>query len=62
MTENRTGMLGLDDAAKWLGVSRRTIERLIADGILPKIKIRSRSVVALSALEAYVRRHTRRAT
>ena len=44
----------LDQAAQLIGVSRRTIYTLIAEGQLPSKKIRARRVITRAALEAFL--------
>lgn len=49
-------LLSIDDAANYLGVCRRTIQRLIARGVLDTVGIARRSVrklVTIDSLEAY---------
>lgn len=49
--------LRLGDVAEALGVAVRTVYRLIADGALPQpVKVRGRSVLPASSVEAYQRR------
>jgi excisionase family DNA binding protein len=49
--------MSMDDVARMLGVSRRTVARMVASGELPSTKIRARRVVdradALARLRAY---------
>ena len=48
-------LLSLDDAAKRLSVSRRTIEREISAGRFPRpLKIGRSTRVPLAALQAYI--------
>jgi excisionase family DNA binding protein len=54
-------LLTLDEAARRLRVSRRTVYRLIADRRLAITKIRGSSFVTVEAIERYLRtagRHT----
>jgi|WetSurMetagenome_2_1015567.scaffolds.fasta_scaffold709468_1 excisionase family DNA binding protein len=46
--------LSLQAIAQRLGVSIKTVRRLIKDGELPAVKIRSRVVVRESDLAAYI--------
>jgi len=46
--------LRLDEVAARIGVSPRTVSRLIASGDLPSITILRRRVVPVEALEAYL--------
>lgn len=46
--------LDLDEVADILGVSRRTVDTLIADGELPSLKIRRCRRVPRRALEAFI--------
>lgn len=46
--------ISLEKAGEFLGVSKRTIYRMVAEGELPKWKkIRGRSVFELAVLEAF---------
>lgn len=48
-------LLSLEEAAKLLSVSRRTLERLISQGRFPKpVKIAGCTRVSFSALQEYV--------
>lgn len=48
-------LLTLDDAAKRLSVSRRTIEREIQEGRFPRpLKIGRATRISIAALQAYV--------
>lgn len=44
----------LDDAAKALAVSKRTVQSLVSTGELASIKIKSRRVIPVSALLEFV--------
>jgi excisionase family DNA binding protein len=44
----------LDDAAKALSVSKRTVQSLVSNGELASIKIKSRRVIPVSALLEFV--------
>jgi excisionase family DNA binding protein len=46
--------MGLTQVAELLGVSRRTVERLVADGKLRAVKIGSRIRVEPRALREYL--------
>lgn len=55
MSDSAILLVSLDDAAKRLSVSRRTIEREIAAGRFPRpMKIGRTTRVSLSALLAYI--------
>lgn len=43
------------------GVSRRSVERRIAEGKLAKTKVGSRSLIAVEEVERYLNRNTERA-
>jgi len=43
------------------GVSKRTIERRIAEGKLAKMKVGTRTVIAVDEVERYMKRYTERA-
>jgi excisionase family DNA binding protein len=49
-------LLDLNAAIAQLGVSRPTLFRLIADGDLPVVKIRARSLIRQEDLDALIRR------
>ena len=53
MSSISKGYMSIVQVAKYFGVSRRTIERLIADDKLVKIKIGSRSLIAVEVVERY---------
>ncbi len=44
----------LDEAADRIGVSKRTVERLVADGTLPSVRIVGARRIRVSDLEAYI--------
>jgi excisionase family DNA binding protein len=44
------------EAADWLCVSRSTLKRMIAQGLLPTIRIGRRRKIPANALSAYVAR------
>jgi excisionase family DNA binding protein len=46
--------LRLDEVADRIGVSARTVSRLIASGDLPSITVLRRRLVPVDALEAYI--------
>ena len=46
--------LSLREAADWLCVSRSTLKRMIAQGLLPTIRIGRRRKIPANALSAYV--------
>jgi len=46
--------MSLNDAARWIGVSRSTIYRLVARGEIPRIKIGRRTVVLSSHLTEFL--------
>jgi excisionase family DNA binding protein len=49
-------LLTLEEAGKRLGgVSRRTVERLVRDRKIAKVKVRGSSFIAADELERYVR-------
>jgi excisionase family DNA binding protein len=45
--------VGLDEAAELLGLSERTIHRLVADGQLPSLKVGRRRMFSLRRLEEW---------
>lgn len=48
-------LLNLDEAADLLGVSRRTVDTLVADGELPSLKVRRCRRIPRQSLRAYIR-------
>jgi excisionase family DNA binding protein len=46
--------MSLNDAARWIGVSRSTICRLAARGEIPKIKVGRRTVVLSNHLAEFL--------
>jgi len=49
-------LLALDDVAKWLGVSHRTVDRIIAAGDLKPIRTRGIRRFHPQTVDAYIRR------
>lgn len=49
-------LLPLEDAAGALGVSERTVKRLVAEGDLPSVKVERRRLVHVDDLTAYADR------
>ncbi len=50
-------LVNLDEVSAILGgISRRSVQQLIFDGSLPSVKLGRRRLVAVSALDAFVRR------
>ena len=49
-------LLTIGDACQFLGLSRSTVYRLIADGELRLIKVYNRSLIARRDLDGYVER------
>lgn len=48
----------IDDVAKWIGIHRKTVEKLIRTGELGYVKVGSRKVVRDDQLAAYIDAHT----
>ncbi len=48
------GALSRRDAAKYLAMSTRTLDKLAADGDLPRIKIGTKTVFRLVDLESFL--------
>ncbi len=44
------------DAARWIGVSRSTIYRLIQSGEIPTVKVGRRTILPTHHLEAFIER------
>jgi len=56
MITNQCGLVSLPEAAVMIRACVRTVYRLIDDGSLPKqVKIRSRSFLSKSAVNAYLK-------
>ena len=53
--------MSLKEVAKHFGVSKRLIERQIAAGKLAKMKVGTRTVIAVEELERYTKMNTERA-
>lgn len=54
-------LLDLDEAAALLGISRRSVDTLVAAGELSSLKIGRRRLVPRRALSAFIRRRAERA-
>ena len=54
VTIDQRAALSVTDAAGYLGISRRTIYRLITDGHLVRAKIGRRTVVTRASCDAYL--------
>lgn len=52
--------LWVTDAAERLGISRATLDRHIADGDIPAVRLGSRVVIDLDDLKAFARKHKTR--
>ncbi|MDP0490802.1 MAG: helix-turn-helix domain-containing protein [Verrucomicrobiota bacterium JB023] len=50
-------LLGIQEVAARLGVSRRTVERLVASNELERIKIRGRVLFRESEVESFIELH-----
>ena len=50
------GVLGREEAADYLSVSVRVVDRLLASGQVQKLKIGRRTVVKVEELDAYISR------
>lgn len=55
-------LIGVAEAAQRLSVSRRSLERRIAEGQIKCVKIGRRTLIALQELDAFIRRQTKVAT
>jgi excisionase family DNA binding protein len=53
-----TNLISVEEAARRLGVSRRNLERRIAEGLIAKVKIGGRTLIAVAELERFIRRQT----
>lgn len=53
--------LRIAEVSAALGVSRWTVQRLVAAGELATTKVASTTVITVEELESYLRRHTTRA-
>jgi len=56
MSPHEKPLLTIGDACQFLGLSRSTVYRLIADGELRLIKVYNRSLIARCDLDDYVKR------
>lgn len=54
-----TKLISLEEAAQDLGISKRTLERRIADGLIAKVKIGKRALIAMTELERFIRKQTK---
>ena len=59
MSPQEKPLLTIGDACQFLGLSRSTVYRLIADGELRLIKVYNRSLIARRDLDGYVERLVR---
>ena len=48
-------LVGVEEAARILGVSKRTLYHLIAEGSLPSVRIRGRRLLRLETLAEWVK-------
>ncbi len=55
MIDNMEGALGREDAAKYLAVSTRTVDKLVANGKLLKAKIGSKTVFIREELDRFLK-------
>lgn len=53
-----TSLIGIAEAALRLGISRRSLERRIAEGLIATVKIGRRTLIAVAELERFIRRQT----
>ena len=56
MSPQEKPLLTIEEACQFLGLSRSTVYRLIADGELRLIKVYNRSLIARRDLDGYVER------
>ena len=56
MSPQEKPLLTIGDACQFLGLSRSTVYRLVADGELRLIKVYNRSLIARRDLDGYVQR------
>ena len=56
MSPQEKPLLTIGDACQFLGLSRSTVYRLIADGEIRLIKVYNRSLIARCDLDGYVER------
>jgi excisionase family DNA binding protein len=54
-------LLDVEGAARYLSIGKRTMQTLLKDGEVPKVRIRSRTLVDPVDLDAYVERIKRQA-
>jgi len=50
-------LLPISDTADWLGVSRQTVRRLVASGLLPVVRVGGQLRFEPDAIEAYIAAH-----
>lgn len=53
-TPEAPALLSIAETARTLGVSRRTVERAIADGTLPAIRIARRRLIEREAVAEFI--------
>jgi len=53
-TTNQSPLLSIPEVMLILGVSRSTVNRMLDDRVLEKIKVRSRTMVTRKSVEVYV--------
>lgn len=53
-----TNLISVTEAARRLAISRRTLERRIAEGLIECVKIGRRTLISIAELERFVRSHT----
>lgn len=53
-----TNLISMKEAAHRLGISKRTLERRIAEGLIAKVKIGRRALITVAELDRFIRRQT----
>jgi excisionase family DNA binding protein len=55
---NAPHLISVAEAARRLSISRRSLERRIAEGLIERIKIGRRTLISAAELERFIRRQT----
>lgn len=55
---NAPNLISVSEAARLLSISRRSLERRMAEGLINRVKIGRRTLISAAELERFVRRQT----
>lgn len=55
---NTPNLISVAEAARLLSISRRSLERRMAEGLINRVKIGRRTLISAAELERFVRRQT----